>query len=277
MGPQQIRYFGIILGFAILHGSAFAALDKGTIAVIDGKKISTREFNRRYKDNIRYFKFTPPTRENVLNDIIKFELGVKEARRRGLDKDPEIKERMQTVLYQALVDKVLSKRFKKIEVKDSDVSMWCKKFPEVRTSHVYIPLRVDALESEKKEAFKKAGDALASLKNGTAFEKVVSQYSEGYATAAGGDIGFQMKDKLDPTYYAAATALPIGGTTKTTVRSQFGLHLIKLTGKKSCSEINVAEWKRMIYDEKRTRMFNNFLERLRRKASVQINHGLLKQ
>lgn len=266
------RYLLPILLLSGFSASAHAALDKNTVASINGKKLSLEEFNRRYNENIKYFKFTPPTKSNVLNDIIKFELGVMEAKKRGLDKKPMIIERMNTVLYQALVEDALSGKFKKIKVSDKDVQNFCKSYPEVRTSHVYVPLRANPLKSEESAAREKIAKALAELKKGKDFEAVVAEYSDGYATTSGGDIGYQMKDKLDPSYYAAALQLENGAYTQEAIRSQFGLHIIKLTGKRACSEINVAEWKRMIYDEKRAKVFNDFLQQLRKQAKVEVNH-----
>lgn len=256
---------------------AYSALDKDTVASVNGVKISKEEFNRRYNENIKYFKFTPPTKSNVLNDIIKFELGVMEAKRRGLDKKASIQERMNTVLYQALVEDALSDEFKKIKVSDKDVENFCKSYPEVRTSHVYVPLRVSPLEAEEKSAREKINSALADLKKGKSFEAVVAEYSDGYATTSGGDVGYQMKDKLDPAYYEAALKLKAGEYTTTPVRSQYGLHIIKLTGRRACSEINVAEWKRMVYDEKRAKVFNDFLQGLRTKANVEVNYEAIKE
>ena len=279
---NSLRILSLGLPCAIFFAAAVAtaavdANDKENVAEVNGKKISVKEFERRYNENIKYFKFTPPTKINVLNDIIKFELGVEEAKRLGLDKKPEIQERMNTVLYQSLIDEKLAEKFKKIEVDEKEVKQYCKRYPEIKTSHVYVPLRVTPLKAEQEEASKKIAAAMDELKKGTAFEAVVAKYSDGYATNSGGDIGYQMKDKLDPVYYEQSLKLNIGEYTKEPVRSQFGLHIIKLAGKRSCNDINVAEWSRMIYDEKRTKLFNDFLEELRGKAKVSINYPLVKE
>ena len=260
-----------------LGSSAIAAVDDKTVAVIDGKPLSLMEFKRRYNENIKYFKFTPPTKINVLQDIIKFELGVREAKRRGLDRRPQVQERINAVLYQSLIDQVLGDKIKKIRVSDAEVERFCTRYPEIRTSHVYVPLRVTALKSEEERATKKIMAALADLKKGISFEKVVAKHSEGYATAAGGDIGYQMKDRLDPTYYSAALRLKKGAYTQRPVRSQYGLHIIKLTDKLPCKDINAAEWKRIVYDEKRTKIFNDYLAQLRSSAKVEINYKLVRE
>ena len=272
----------IVVLFTVLlsvnPSKVFAALDPAVVAKINDKEISKKEFDRRYKENIQIFKFTPPTKANVLNDIINFELAVQQAKEMGLDKEPEIQERMNSVLYQSLVEHELSKKFKSaVDVSEREARDFCKKYPEVRTSHIYVPLKTAALKSEETAAYKKIKEAQAALAGGKKFEEVVAKFSEGYATNAGGDIGFQMKDKLDPTYYKEATKLSVGEVTKAIVRSQYGLHIIKLTGVKSCSAINIPEWQRMVYDEKRAKIFEEYLGDLRSKAKVSINQELIKE
>lgn len=267
-----------VVGLALSANLSFAAdASKDVVAEVNGTKITLKDFQRRYNENIKFFKFTTPTKVNILNEIVKFEVGVGEALKLGLDKDPEIRERMNAVLYQALLDKKVAVDFDKIKVDEKEVRQYCKQYPELRTSHVYVPLRLSPLKVEEEAAEKKIQEAMAELNKGTAFEEVVAKYSDGYATSAGGDIGFQMKDKLDPAYYEAASKLKQGEYTKTPIRSQFGLHIIKLAGMRSCSDINVPEWERMIYDEKRTKMFNDYLEKLRAKSKVTVNLNLLKE
>src|SRR5687768_3455769 len=89
-----------------------AALDNDTVADANGKKITKEDFNRRYKENISFCNYAEPTEANALDSIIRFEVAVQKAKRLGLDKDPQVKERQDAVLYQALVDKQLSEKFK---------------------------------------------------------------------------------------------------------------------------------------------------------------------
>lgn len=263
-----------LMGFSTV---ALAALDGNTVASVNGKDITKQDFDRRYKENIQIFKFTPPTKANVLNDIINFELAVQEAKKMGLDKKADVQERLNAVLYQSLVEHALAEKFKKaVDVTESEARAYCQRNPEMRTSHIYVALKPAALKAEEDAANKKINGAASALAQGKKWEEVVAQFSEGYATAAGGDIGFQTKDKLDPAYYREAQKLSVGSISKP-VRSQFGLHLIKLTGKRSCNEINVPEYQRMVYDEKRAKIFEDFLGGLRSKANVSINQALIKE
>src|SRR3989344_1114646 len=194
---MQVIFFCLLSVFVSLFPlELFAALDSKVVAKINSKEISKEEFDRRYKENIQIFKFTPPTKANVLNDIINFELAVQEAKKIGLDQRPEIQERINAVLYQSLVEHALSEKFKMaVDVTEKEARDFCRKNPEIRTSHVYVPLKTAALKAEEEAAYKKIHAAQKALAKGKKFEAVVAEYSEGYATNTGGDIGFQTKDK----------------------------------------------------------------------------------
>src|SRR5262245_59671809 len=115
------------------YGAAEAATE---LAKINATTISLEDFNKKYRENLKFFQFKAPTKKGVLDDMIKRELGIQEARKMGLDKDPEVVDRMNTVLYHALLDKKLSKEFEAIHVSDDEAKDYYARNPELRTSHV---------------------------------------------------------------------------------------------------------------------------------------------
>lgn len=270
----KISFFLItLLG---IHPLAHGAVEN-TVANINGKELSKEDFDRRYKENIQIFKFTPPTKANVLNDIISFELTVQEAKRIGLDKNPSVQERMNQALYQSMIEQQLSDKFKKaVEVSDKEAKDFCRRNPAVRTSHVYVALRPAALKSEEDAAIKKIKEAQAAINGGMKFEQAVAKFSEGFATTTNGDVGYQTKVDLDPTYYAEARKLSVGSVSNI-VRSQLGLHIIKLTGIQECTNINIPEWQRMVFDERRAKIVEEYFAGLRSKAKITVNKDLIKE
>lgn len=259
--------------------AAQAATDPDVVAEINGKKLTKEEFDRRYKENIAFFRYGAPTKQNVLNDIINFELAVQEARKQGLEKDPQVQERMNTVLYQALVEKQLAGKFKNaVDVSEDEARSYCKQNPAVRISHLYVPLKPAALKAEEAEANKKMKALQAQLAGGKKFEAVVkANPDQGLSAGTAGDTGFATKLQLDPAVYAEARKLSVGEVSKRPVRSQLGLHLVKLTAVQNCNSINVPEWQRMVFDEKRTKIFQDYLSNLRSQGKVSINEDAIKE
>jgi peptidyl-prolyl cis-trans isomerase C len=272
------QFWKIGLALVLMTQGALANVSGSAVAVINGTPLSKEEFDRRYKENIQFFKYEVPTKANILNDIINFEIAVQEARKLGIDKDPQVQERINAVLYQSLVEKQLSDKFKQaVDVSEREAREYCRRNPAVRFSHVYVPLKPVSLKAEEAEATKKIREAQAALNKGTPFERVVAQFSEGYSAGSGGDTGFVTKVQIDPALYAHARRLKVGEVSKAPVRSQLGLHLVRLTAIQNCADINIPEWQRMVFDEKRAIIFRDYLASLRRNAKVSINTELIKE
>ena len=58
----------IFLFTAILGAKAIQAATE--LARINGTVISLEDFNKRYKESLKYFQFKAPTKKNVLDEII---------------------------------------------------------------------------------------------------------------------------------------------------------------------------------------------------------------
>lgn len=264
----------LALGIAVtVHGAT-------ELARVNSKLITLEEFNEKYKDSMRFFRAKTPTKKNVLDEIINRDLGVVEAKKLGLDKDPEVIDRINTVLFHALVDKQLASKFDAIKISESEARAFYKKNPEIRTSHIFTSVRFDATPAQEREALMKItkikkilDDALKSEKQ--TFAEIAVAHSEGVAAAAGGDIDYQTKDKLDPIYYQTAVALGKPGNVSGIVRSQYGYHIIKLTGKKDYTEVDPGMVRRLAFEEKRSAIFDQYMASLRSKAKVSVNYGLL--
>ena len=77
---------------------------------------------------------------------------------------------------------------------------------------------------------------LSKLKNGAVFSKLAEKYSTGPSASVGGDLGFFGKGARVAEFDAAVFELEeIGDYTLSAVETQFGFHIIKLTGKEDAS------------------------------------------
>ncbi len=254
----------------------FAATE---LARINSTVITLEDFTKKYKENLKFFQLKAPSKKNVLEDLIKRELAIQEAKKINLDKDPEVKERMNTVLYHALLTKKLEKEFEAIHISDDEAKTFYSKNLEIRTSHIFVPLKPDANSNEAASALekiKKIQDQYLN-KEKMGFAEVAQRWSDGAAAPMGGDIDYQTKEKLDPAYYAAAVALASPGNVSGVVKSQFGYHIIKLTAVRSWDDVDKAHIKRIILDEKRGHIFERYIGELRKSAKVSVNAELIKE
>ncbi|OFZ52844.1 MAG: hypothetical protein A2428_04710 [Bdellovibrionales bacterium RIFOXYC1_FULL_54_43] len=248
------------------------------LARVNGTSISLENFNKKYADSLKFFQFKAPTKKGVLEDLIKRELGIQEARRLGLDKDADVIDRMNTVLYHALLDKKLSKEFEGIHISDDEAREYYAKYPEIRTSHIFVAVRPDAKPNDNKKAYEKIKKIQdENLRDGKAgFAEIAQRFSEGVAAPMGGDIDYQTKDKLDPVYYETALKLKTPGNVSGIVRTQFGYHIIKLTAVRSWEDADRAQVKRLVFDERRSQIFERYMNGLRQQARISVRSELLK-
>lgn len=277
MKTWKLSYLAVLASLVgLMVPGAIAATE---LAKINNYTLSLEEFNKKYQESLKFFQFRAPSRKGLLDELIKRELGVQEARKQSLDKDPEVIDRMNTVLYQALLERQLTKEFEKIQVSDSEAKDFYAKNPEIRTSHIFVAVKPEATPDEEKSAYdriKKIQDT--ELKSGKmTFAEVAQHSSDGVAAPMGGDLDFQTKDKLDPNYYEAALKLKSVGKVSGIVRSQFGYHIIKLTGMKSWDEVtDKAQVKRLLIEQRRLDIFDRYMKQLRQQAKIIVRSELIK-
>lgn len=258
----------------VLPAVAFAATE---VAKVNGKVITLEEFNKKYQALLPLYQNKTPTKQTVLEDLVKRELGVQEAKKLKLEQDPEVIEEINTVLYQALLRKQLNAKFEKISITDTDARAWYNKNPELRTSHIFIPLAPGASKEDETAALKRIREIQdKELRSGKSFAEVAQKFSEGVAAPMGGDIDYQSKSQLDPAYYDAAIALKTPGKVSGIVRSQFGYHIIKLTAIRPWGEVDPAAIRQDVFNERKQGLFDSYMKDLRAKAQITVKNDLVR-
>ncbi len=100
----------------------------------------------------------------------------------------------------------------------------------LRLSHIQMKVKPGA--ALEKAAYLKADSLIKRLDKGELFVDLAKKYSDDFSGKEGGDIGYTKRGTLDPDYERAAFSLDAGDYIKVPVRSRFGYHVIKVTGKK---------------------------------------------
>jgi peptidyl-prolyl cis-trans isomerase SurA len=100
----------------------------------------------------------------------------------------------------------------------------------VRLSH--LQWRVKAGEALEREAREKTVALAVRLDKGESFAELARLHSDDFSGKEGGDLGYTRRGTLDPDYERAAFSLDAGDYTRRPVRTRFGYHLIRVTGKR---------------------------------------------
>lgn len=269
----------LAMGLSLISFAAqksFAAIE---LAKVNATVITQEELERRYKENQRFLVPRNTGKKAFLEELIKRELAIQEAKKMNLDKDPEIVDRMNTVLFQAFVERKLAREIEKIQVSDSEAKDFYKKNPEIRTSHIWVSLRPDAPEAEQKKAFERIKSIQDQyVKPGKmSFAEIAQRYSEGPAAPMGGDVDYQTKDRLDPAYYSEAVRLGSPGKVSGIIRTPFGYHIIKVTAVRPWEEADKGLARRLLIEEKKTAQYDRLMADLRKGAKVSVKSDLIKE
>ena len=181
-------------------------------------------------------------------------------------------------MYKALIEKAIGKSVQKIKVKEAELRKYYKSNPEVRTSHILIEFKPGATAKEIEVARKRSLEILAEVrKSKRPFEELVRLYTdETQSKSTGGDLGYQSRVTLVPTYYNTAVKMKVGEI-KGPIRTLYGFHIVKLTGKRSYSQANKMQIRAGVFDQKRALIFNRYFKRLKKKYKLTVNKSVLKK
>ncbi len=103
---------------------------------------------------------------------------------------------------------------------------------EIHARHILIELPEDASNAQAQSAEQQIAEIQQKLDEGADFAEMARQYSDGPSGAQGGDLGWFGKGQMVAPFEEAAFALEEGEISDP-VRTQFGIHLIKLEGKRT--------------------------------------------
>ena len=248
------------------------------LAEVNGGSITTGDFNRELKNLPEYLKAmadTPEGRKEMLDTMVIRELILQQATKDGLDKGAEIEEKLRDLKKRLIVESFLKKKVEtESQVSDADLQKFYEQNKEkfktgeqIRASHILVKTETEAK------------DILAKIKAGGNFEELAKKNSVDSSAAKGGDLGWFGKGSMVPVFEKAALALKEGQVSDV-VKSDFGFHIIKLTGKRPAGIRPLEEVKDQIkgaiMPTKQQEVFQKIKEELKKNAKISVKEDVLK-
>lgn len=247
------------------------------LAEVNGSTITTGDFDREVKNLPEYLRAmadTPQGRKEMLDTMVIRELILQKAAKDGIDKGPEFADKLQELKKRLIVETFLKKKVETdAQVSDADLKKFydqnIEKFKtgdQIRASHILVKT-----EQEAK-------DIQAQIKAGAKFEDLAKKYSVDSSSAKGGDLGWFGKGSMVPAFEKAALALKEGQVSDI-VKSDFGYHIIKLTGKRTAGtrpfdEVK-AQIKAAIMPSKQQEIFLKIKDELKKSAKITVKDDVL--
>lgn len=265
----------VLKGFILLLLASGLQLQAQVVAVAGSKKITLKEFNERI-DEVRSQAVNPPSPEEFLEELVRYEIGVQEARKQKLQDDPLVQERFRQELYKALIEKQIGQQVAKIDVSEAEMKKFYPKHPEIRTSHILIGLKQNPSSDEIKAAEKRAREIFKEVKaSARPFEDLAKVYTDDTLSKNnGGDVGYLTRVTLPPTYFEAAVKLKQNEISDI-VRSHLGFHIIKMTGRRNYEQASKRVLRAAVFDQKRKQVFDAYFKNLKKNYTIKMDKSKL--
>lgn len=190
-------------------------------ASVNGQLISKKALETLTKEVSERARGQKIPTDKLIDELVKRELLVQEARSKHLDQSPEVMERLAMMQNTLLSQAAIQDYIKANPVTDADLQAEYDKQignagggTEFKARHILVPT-----EDEAKAI-------IVELDNGADFAELAKTKSTGPSKTQGGDLGWFAPKQMVPPFSEAVAALENGKYTSTPVKTQFGWHII---------------------------------------------------
>jgi peptidyl-prolyl cis-trans isomerase C len=174
----------------------------------------------------------------------------------------------ESFLIQNLVDQVSEEETE--TPSDQEIEQYQKEQSE-EVSAQHILFRVDA-EEDSAVVRNEAQAVLDSALAGVDFSGLAERHSEGPSAERGGNLDYFSRDQMVPPFSEAAFALADSGdVADELVETQFGYHIIRLTGRRTVDTMESAEAEQRLAQERQREAVTNLIDELRPNVTVRVN------
>lgn len=286
------RLVWIVVAAAMVSGCSKDEKKGPAVARGDGLVVTAEEFKAKLDEQSPFIRARYATldhKKEFLENLIRFQLLVHEAREQKLDRDPEVQATLEKIMVQKLVRKAFDEK-EGAQASEGDVRKYFDQHkdefvkPErVRLSQIFMRAEKGSTDRSRRAA--DAKKLYAKLKsdeprNPLAFANQARDVSDDLASkTAGGDLGYRTQEELEKQWgkevAQSALALKEIGQESGVVESAHGFHILKLAGRQPPLNRSFEEVKEQLIArlgrERRTRDFDEHVKKLRERAHVAID------
>jgi peptidyl-prolyl cis-trans isomerase C len=274
-------------------GSVGGSGSEDQVAKVGDVSISLSDFEEQINQQnplVRSRYKSLDQKKKLLDALVEREAMVQEARRLGLDQDPDVIRGYKKILARHLVNMEFNqKRVKEIEVTDETIEEYYKENidryhapDKVRIHQIFLAAPA-ADKNKRKAAQKQAADLLKQLKakqkDRRIFLQLAREHSDDEATKrVGGDTNFKTRVQQEETYGKAfadaAFALKQANDVSGVVADPKGFYILRLSGKQAAIDLPLERVKGQIrttlFARARGEAYRAFVDEVKKKVGVQV-------
>jgi len=247
--------------------STAAPAKEAAAATVNGTAISERLVDMMLKQRVELGRAASPEVRNGFIDRLAMQLIItQEAVKKGMDKVPEVADKLELSRQSVLVDAFVQDYLKNNAVSDETLNAEYEKFKaqaagtEYKARHILVENEADAK------------DIVGRLKkNPKAFEALAKEKSKDTGSKGrGGDLGWFDPRGMVPEFGAAVGKLEKGKFSEEPVKTQFGYHVILLEDSRPKGVQPLDQIKTELRQQVQQQNLKKYFDDLKAKAKIEI-------
>lgn len=254
------------------------SLNAAVYATVNGHEITEKDIAvlMQAMPNQASFESLPEQmQEQVVNQAIERRLLTEQAKKEGIEKDPEFQEALKQVKDEIALEIWMKKVYDGLKIDEATMRSFYNENGEkfiqparVKARHILLKTEDDAKKViEELKGLK--GDALKNK-----FIALAKEKSTGPSAPNGGDLGWFGEGQMVKPFSDAAFALNSGEITLKPVKTQFGYHVIYSEGKEDNKKVSFEQAKGQIENALKMDAFRKEVSKraaaLRKDAKISI-------
>jgi peptidyl-prolyl cis-trans isomerase C len=266
---------------------------KEPLVVIGDTTITVGDFAEQLADKSPYLRAryaSPERRRELLEELVRFELLAREAKRRGLDQSEEVQRTKRQLMVQQMMKAEFEDKVQLSDISDDDI----KAYYDAHRDEFHKPAQVRAsaiLVKDEAKARKLLTQLSDKPDDDELFRQLATtQNDDAMLKERAGDLQFFSRPSErvegdpvlpDAVAEAAFKLSEIGDLAPEPVKTANGFYIVKLTGKRKELARTLDQARRPIqhklWRERREAAIQGFVAELRKKAAIEENWALLEQ
>ncbi len=256
------RLASLLVAATIISAPAFAQ-NKAAFATVNGQAIPQYVYDAFVAEQkAQGAPDSPELKNAVKEELVRREILVQEAKKKGLDKKPEMQGQMELAKQAVLIRAFLGDYVKAHPISDAQLKSEYEAISAKQGSTEYKARHVLVEKEDDAKAI------ITKLGKGEKFSDLAKQSKDPGSKDKGGELGWSAPSAYVKPFGEALVQLKKGDYTKTPVKTDFGYHVIQLDDSRPLTPPPFEQVKPQLQQRAAQQQVEELVKDLRTKAKV---------
>ncbi len=261
--PKFSRLAALLIAGAIISAPALAADKAKSFATVNGQAIPQSVYSAFLAEQMAQgAPDSPELQAAVKEELVRREILAQEAKKKGLDKNPNLQGQIELAKQAVLIRAFLSDYVKSNPISEAQLKAEYEVIKNNLGSTEYKARHVLVEKEDEAKAI------IAKLEKGEKFADLAKQSKDPGSKDKGGELGWASPNSYVKPFGEALGKLKKGEYTKTPVHSDFGYHVIQLDDSRPASPPSFDQVKPQLQQRASQQQVEKLVKELRDKAKV---------